>query len=59
MEYKILQPKTRSVLLKKGVTLDKKYSKITELQPVIKGQQTGMMHPIQNRYDSKTKILFY
>jgi len=58
MNYKILQPKKKSIL-SKGIRLEGSYQKIAPLQSVIEGQQRGMMHPIQNRYDSKTKIVFY
>ena len=59
MEYKILQPKKRSVLLNKGVSLSGKYTTISELQSVKNGLQRGMMHAIQNRFDPKTKVVFY
>jgi hypothetical protein len=59
MRYQILQPKKRSVVLSKGEHLKSKYETISQLQPVIAGQQLGMTQSIQKRYDSKTKSVFY
>lgn len=59
MEYKPLQPKKRTVVLEKGIQLKATYQSIAKLQNVIAGQQRGMMHPIVNRYDPKTKSIFY